>query len=82
MAESQNGQGRPRRKPGAPPRQLSNPPLLFCIFCCQLMKKGDQPNIMPAITMVPIAIPHTGMWVAVPTCMGHLEVPEVSSLIH
>jgi hypothetical protein len=55
-------------------------PNTFCVFCCQLFKKGEQENIMPAITWVPINV--AGLWVTVPTCMGHLELPGNSPLIH
>lgn len=80
MAGSSNGTG-PRQKPGPAPRQEIAAPPTFCVFCCQLFKKTEQENILPAITWVPIAIPGTGLWVTVPTCMGHLEVPKISSLI-
>lgn len=78
MAGSPNG-SRPRRSPG-PPRPQMSAPTEFCIFCCQLMKKGEQQNIKPMITRTVIFV--NNMPVAVPTCMDHLEAPSTSSLIH
>lgn len=76
MAGSSNG-SRPRRQPG--PARHIQAPAEFCIFCCQLMKKGEQLNIKPMITRTVIFV--NQMPVAVPTCMDHLEAPATSSLI-
>jgi hypothetical protein len=74
MPPNNGSSGRANARPGPVAS-----PNLFCLICCQLFKKGDQENIAPALTMVPINL--GGLWVTVPMCIDHLESPRTSSIV-